>query len=187
MSSSLPDAAEQWLVLKFGGTSVSTVVNWHNIAQVLRARLAEGFRPVVVHSALSGITDRLESLLSAAMNGSHLAVLEQIELAHRSLAERLGVVPNAQFDRFVQELRELATLLAERRAISDAARARIMAMGELLATTLGSEFLNAQGIGTVWLDARTVLRADDRLNATQKASFLSATCDFSPDANLQAN
>ncbi len=143
--------------------------------------MAEGFRPVVVHSALSGITDRLESLLSAAMNGSHSAVLEHIELAHRSLAERLGIVPNAQFEEFVRELRELAAVLAERRTIGDAARARVMAMGELLATTLGVEFLNAQGIGTVWVDARTVLRADERLNATHKASLLSATCDFAPD------
>jgi bifunctional diaminopimelate decarboxylase / aspartate kinase len=186
MSSSLPDKAQAWLVLKFGGTSVSTVVNWHNIAQVLKARIAEGFRPVVVHSALSGITDRLESLLIAAMHGAHLPLLEHIELAHRSLAERLSVIPNAQFEAFVRELRELADILAERRSIDDAARARVMAMGELLATTLGVEFLNAQGIGTAWVDARTVLRADDRLNATQKSSLLSATCDFAPDANLQA-
>src|SRR3984885_11234795 len=124
MSSSLLDKAEEWLFLKFGGTSVSSTANWHNIAQVLRKRAAEGFRPVVVHSALSGITDRLESLLSAALNGSHLPILEQIELAHRSLAERLSVIPNTQFDAFLQELRELIGLLAERRSIDDAARAR---------------------------------------------------------------
>ena len=187
MSSSLPDNASEWLVLKFGGTSVSTAVNWHNIAQVLTKRAAEGFRPVVVHSALSGITDRLEALLAAALIGSHSVVLEQIERTHRSLAERLSIVPNPRFEEFVRELHELAGLVAERRSISDAARARVMAMGELLATTLGVEFLNAQGIGTVWVDARTVLRADERLNATHKASLLSATCDFAPDANLQAN
>ena len=137
----------------------------------MRARIAEGFRPVVVHSALSGITDRLESLLAAASNGSHLPILEQIELAHRNLAERLSIVPNQQFEEFMRELRELAGTLAERRSIDDAARARVMAMGELLATTLGAEFLNAQGIETVWVDARTVLRADERLNATHKASL----------------
>ena len=187
MSSSLPDNAQEWLVLKFGGTSVSTAINWHNIAQVLRKRAAEGFRPVVVHSALSGVTDRLEALLAAALIGSHLLVLEQIERTHRGLAERLSIVPNARFEEFVRELRELADLVAERRSIGDAVRARVMAMGELLATTLGVEFLNSQGIGTVWVDARTVLRADERLNVTHKASLLSATCDFAPDANLQAN
>src|SRR6202522_4199223 len=187
MSSSLPVNAVEWLVLKFGGTSVSNVANWRNIAQVLKKRAAEGFRPVVVHSALSGITDRLESLMSASLIGLHIPILEDIELAHRNLAERLGVVPNTQFDAFVLELRELVGTLAERRTIGGAARARVMAMGELLATTLGAEFLNAQGIGTAWVDARTVLRADDRPSATHKASLLSATCDFAPDLNLQAN
>ena len=186
MSSPLPDNAEDWLVLKFGGTSVSNAVNWHNIAQVLRARAAEGFRPVVVHSALSGITDQLELMLAAAMNGTHIPFIERIEFTHRNLAERLGIAPNVRFEQFVRELRELAAMLAERRNIGDAARARVMAMGELLATTIGAEFLNAQGIGTVWVDARDVLRADDRLNATHKASLLSATCDFAPDLNLQA-
>jgi diaminopimelate decarboxylase/aspartate kinase len=66
-----------WVVLKFGGTSVSSVSNWHNIAQVLRDRIAEGLRPVVVHSALSGITDRLESLLTAAVAGTHGPGLER--------------------------------------------------------------------------------------------------------------
>ncbi len=187
MSSSLLDKAEAWLVLKFGGTSVSSVANWHNIAQVLRARIAEGFRPVVVHSALSGITDRLESLLSAAMVGAHAPILEQIELAHRLLAERLSVDSNPQFEQFVQELHELAESLAEHRSIGDATRARVMALGELMATALGAAFLNAEGIGTIWVDARDVLRADERLNATHKATLLSATCDFAPDRNLQAN
>jgi diaminopimelate decarboxylase/aspartate kinase len=185
-SPSLPDKAEDWLVLKFGGTSVSSAANWHNIAQVIRARIAAGFRPVVVHSALSGITDRLDSLLSALMQGSHAAILEHIEAAHRALAERLCITPNAQFEEFLKELRRLSETLAEYRRIDDAARARVMAMGELLATTLGAEFLNSQGIDTLWLDARSVLHADERLNATHKASLLSATCDFAPDAALQA-
>lgn len=178
--------AHAWLVLKFGGTSVSTAANWHNIAQVLRARMSEGFRPLVVHSALSGITDGLESLLSAAMTGGHEPVLQHIESAHRRLAAELGVSPNAQFESLTRELRALAVQAAEHRIIEDALRARIMAMGELLATSLGVEFLNAQGIATSWVDARQVLRADDRHNATHTSSLLSATCDFAPDITLQS-
>ena len=36
----------KWVVLKFGGTSVSSVANWKNVAGVLKERLAEGLRPV---------------------------------------------------------------------------------------------------------------------------------------------
>jgi diaminopimelate decarboxylase/aspartate kinase len=175
-----------WLVLKFGGTSVSSAANWGNIAQIVRTRIAEGFRPTIVHSALSGITDQLIALLSAVMHGTHGPVLEQIEVAHRTLAERLSITPNSQFEEFMAELRGLAHMLAEHRRVDDIARARVMAMGELLATTIGAGFLNAQGIGTRWVDARRVLHADERLNATQKASLLSATCDFAPDHALQS-
>jgi diaminopimelate decarboxylase/aspartate kinase len=178
--------SQGWVVLKFGGTSVSSVGNWHNIASVVRARIGERLRPVIVHSALSGITDRLESLLVAAAAGSHSTLLEQIDARHRDLAQSLGIVPGPLFERFMLELRQMADVLAGSREISDKTHARVVAMGELLATTLGAEFLNAQGIGTAWADARQVLRAEGRTGASMKSSLLSATCDFAPDAALQS-
>jgi diaminopimelate decarboxylase/aspartate kinase len=177
---------KRWVVLKFGGTSVSSVANWHNIAAVLRARLAAGRRPLVVHSALSGITDRLELLLTAATQGRHPELLEGIERTHRELAKGLGVEPGARFEALFGELRRDAHTAAGSGMVEDALRARVMAMGELLSTTLGEAFLNAQGIATRWEDARQVLRADSDVGATRKASLLSATCDFAPDAPLQA-
>jgi diaminopimelate decarboxylase/aspartate kinase len=178
--------SQAWVVLKFGGTSVSSAANWHNIASVVRARIAASLRPVIVHSALSGITDRLESLLAAAVAGTHLGVLEQIDARHRDLAQMLGIAPSPLFERFMRELRQMADMLVRSRELTDALRARVMAMGELLATSLGATFLNAQGINTAWADARQVLRANTRSGATLKASLLSATCDFAPDAGLQA-
>jgi diaminopimelate decarboxylase/aspartate kinase len=178
--------SQAWVVLKFGGTSVSSAANWHNIAGVVRARIAASFRPVIVHSALSGITDRLESLLVAAVSGTHSGVLEQIDAKHRDLAQSLGIVPSAQFELFMRELGHMADMLARSRELGDGTRARVLAMGELLATTLGATFLNAQGIDTTWADARLVLHADTRPGATQKAGLLSATCDFTPDATLQS-
>ncbi|MDB6082159.1 MAG: aspartate kinase [Gammaproteobacteria bacterium] len=177
--------SEDWVVLKFGGTSVSSAANWHNIAGVLRERMAANLRPVVVHSAMSGITDRLESLLSAAIGGGHRAVLEQIDRGHRDLARKLSIVPGAQFDGFMDDLGRMADAIAETHELSDRVRARVMAMGELLATSLGATFLNAQGIGTAWVDARQFLRAEQRHGSNEKAGLLSATCDFSPDARLQ--
>jgi diaminopimelate decarboxylase/aspartate kinase len=177
---------QDWVVLKFGGTSVSSAGNWHNIAGVVRARIAASLRPVIVHSALSGITDRLESLLAAAMAGTHGDALEQIEARHRDVARMLGIAPSALFEGFMAELRALADSAQRSGEVGDALRARIMAMGELLATSLGATFLNAQGINTAWADARQVLRADTRPGATLKSSLLSATCDFAPDAALQA-
>ncbi len=175
-----------WVVLKFGGTSVSTPENWSNIASILRERRAANLRPVVVHSALSGITDQLEALLAAALAAKHEHVLARIELEHRGLAVRLGVAPGEAFEAFIAELRRIAESLAENRELSDRVRARVMAMGELLSTTLGAAYLNAQGITTVWVDARQVLRSESRGDHSAKAAYLSATCDYAPDAVLQS-
>jgi bifunctional diaminopimelate decarboxylase / aspartate kinase len=177
---------QDWVVLKFGGTSVSSAENWHNIVAVLRERIVAGMRPVVVHSALSGMTDRLESLLAAARAGQHTAVLDHIEDKHRDLARHLDVVPGEAYEAFMRELRQIAAALTAGGEPSHRIRAQVMAMGELLATTLGASFLNAQGIATAWVDARRVLRAERREASTDKAGLLSATCDFSPDAGLQA-
>jgi bifunctional diaminopimelate decarboxylase / aspartate kinase len=174
-----------WVVLKFGGTSVSSPANWRNIAGVLRERAAEDFRLVVVHSALSGITDRLEALLAAAMTGAHTEALDRIEATHRELAGKLGVAPGEIFEGFLGELKALSASIAQTRLLDDRLRARVMAAGELMATALGSAYLNAQGIPTRWMDARLALRAEQRHGANMKAGLLSATCEFSPDAKLQ--
>ena len=177
---------DDWVVLKFGGTSVSSASNWHNIAGVLRERMAAKLRPAVVHSALSGITDKLESLLAASLVGGQAPVLAEIERKHRDLADKLAITPSPQFDGFIEDLKRMADAIAETRELGDRVRARVMAMGELLSTALGATFLNAQGIATAWVDARQYLRAEARHGSNEKASLLSATCDFAPDAELQA-
>ena len=56
-------AHSPWVVMKFGGTSVSTRENWETIAALTRARLDAGLKPVIVHSALGGVSNTLENIL----------------------------------------------------------------------------------------------------------------------------
>jgi diaminopimelate decarboxylase/aspartate kinase len=175
-----------FVVLKFGGTSVSSAPNWRNIRDVLRKRLAEGVRPVVVHSALSGITDRLEGLLTAALAGDPEPAALQIEEKHAKLAADLGIELPAGVKRQLAELRQIAAGVALVKEVSDRVRARVMSAGELMATELGAAWLATQGLDVEWVDARTVLHAEERKGASEKASILSATCDFAPDAAMQA-
>ncbi len=97
-----------WIVLKFGGTSVATLANWTNIAGVAAERCAGGARVLIVHSAVSGITDRLERLLSAAVGEAYQEELAAIEERHRRLAADLGVTLGEEAGRHLAELREIA-------------------------------------------------------------------------------
>lgn len=173
------------VVLKFGGTSVSSAPMWQNIASVVRARQAEGLCVVIVHSALSGVTDRLERLLAASLASDPADVLETLEARHRLLAADLGIELPASIETHLNELRQIAAGIALLGETSDRIRARVMAMGELMATELGAAFLASQGLDVEWLDARTALRAETRAGASDRASILSATCDFAPDRDLQ--
>lgn len=184
----MPDAAagaSPWVVLKFGGTSVSSAANWKNIAAVLRERLSAGMRPVVVHSALSGVTDRLEQLLGLALGAQWRPVMEEIERRHRDLARDLGVIPSPDLEEQFRRLRQIAEGVALVGEVSERLRARVMAQGELMATRLGAAFLTAQGLDVQWVDARAVLKAEARRNASLRANYLSATCAYEPDPELQ--
>jgi diaminopimelate decarboxylase/aspartate kinase len=174
-----------WVVLKFGGTSVSSEPNWRSIAATCRARLATGARVLVVHSAVTGVTDRLEKLLLAALQGEHGAPFEALRARHRELSDSLGLGPDDGTARWFSELSQLLEGIALMRECTDRTRARVMAMGELLATEIGARYLRSVGLEASWADARTMLAAESRRSATERASFLSATCGFAPDAALR--
>ncbi len=174
-----------WVVLKFGGTSVSSAANWRNIAAVVRARAASA-RVLVVHSALSGITDRLEQLLTAALAGAHEPLLQSIEQRHLQLLGELSLEPSAELQRYFLILRQIASGISLMCEVSDRTRARVLATGELMATEIGARYLNAQGIPTHWWDARRALKAEQRADGAARFDYLSATCDFQPDRALQS-
>jgi bifunctional diaminopimelate decarboxylase / aspartate kinase len=177
--------ASDWIVLKFGGTSVSSLVNWRNIAKVAAARHAEGARVLIVHSALTGITDRLEKLLTAARGEAQEEELRIIEERHRGLAAELGIELGTECERQLAELRQMTAGIALIGEVSDRTRARVLSSGELMATELGARFLQAQGLPVDWADARGMLLAEDRPSASAKSSILSATCRFAPDPALE--
>ena len=67
MSNAAHRGSTAWRVLKFGGTSVATLANWRSIAATVQQRSADGSPILIVHSALSGVTDLLERAFSAAI------------------------------------------------------------------------------------------------------------------------
>jgi diaminopimelate decarboxylase/aspartate kinase len=175
-----------FVVLKFGGTSVSSLANWSNIAGIVRRRLADGEAPVVVHSALSKITDALETLLARALAAGQGETLATIRRRHVDLCAELGIPVPAGVEGHLADLEKIAGGVALVGEVSDRVRARVMATGELMSTEIGAAFLNAQGIPTTLVDARGILRAEERRGASDRSSLLSATCNFDADPGIAA-
>jgi diaminopimelate decarboxylase/aspartate kinase len=175
-----------WVVLKFGGTSVSTLENWQTIAGLLRNRLDAGLKPVVVHSALKSISNRLETVLQVAVDGDPAEHLAAIREQHERLAADLGLDSEALLGAALLELEQLVAGIRLVREVSVRVRVRVMALGELLATRLGAEYLLQQGLPVQWVDARDHLTSNSRAGQQRTQDYLSATCDFAPDAAMRA-
>lgn len=175
-----------WVVMKFGGSSVSTADNWKRIAALLQQRVASGLQPVVVHSALKGVSNALEELLDAAVSNDPCDALELIRQQHYDLAAALGLDGHALLDTTLHELEQLLAGIRLVREVSLRVRVRIMALGELMATRVGAEYLVSCGLPIHWLDARDVLTSRSRSGQQNASTYLSATCDFAADEDLRA-
>lgn len=183
--------AQHFVVLKFGGTSVSTLERWQRVAEILEATLAEGTparrtRPVVVCSALSGISNLLEELCRRAPEGDYAELIERLGNRHRALAEALGVDAQHALGEYFEALERMALGASLTGEVSPKLHARIMAIGELMSTRLGAAYLQNRGFSLTWRDAREMLLASDEPHTNLHRHYLSAACDYAPDADLRA-
>ena len=174
-----------WVVLKFGGTSVSTAENWATIAGLIQNRLDDGLKPVVVHSALKGISSSLETVLQVAIAGDPSEHLATIRNQHMELAEALQLDGNVLLDDTLYELEQLIAGIRLVHEVSVRTRVRVMALGEIMATRIGAEYLADTGLPVCWVDARDHLTSTSRPSQQRTQDYLSATCDFSPDEQMQ--
>ncbi len=175
-----------WLVLKFGGTSVSGVRQWGFIHDLLAERLAAGYRPFVVHSAVAGISNRIQAMLQKAIAGDVRDDLAAIEAVHAKLAMDLGLDGQALLGAYLAELGQLFAGIHLIGEVSPRVHARAMAMGELMATTLGAAYLQKRGLAAQWLDARELMHSIEMPGANERSGYVNASCAHEADPELQA-
>lgn len=174
-----------WVVLKFGGTSVRSGSTWKTIAQIVRTTLAQKERPLVVCSALPGVSDQLEKLILLAQQAQHKPLLDHIIASYRTLATECQLDATALLQEDFSQLKQICDGIALTGELSPTLHARVLAFGELLLTKLGAAYLQSQHIPCTWLDARDYLESVRDPIATLETNTLSARCDDAPDVALQ--
>ncbi|MDH5824048.1 bifunctional aspartate kinase/diaminopimelate decarboxylase [Luteimonas sp. RD2P54] len=171
----LQDSPEhRWIVLKFGGTSVSQRSRWDTIGRLAKARAEQHeARVLVVVSALAGVTNALQAI---ADGGEDLPQrLEALLRRHCDFAAELGLEPDAVLSERSAALRALGT---DPRAATRPLdwQAEVLAQGELLSSTLGAAYLGGEGLDFGWCDARDWLDAVELPNQSDWSRRLSASC-----------
>jgi diaminopimelate decarboxylase/aspartate kinase len=166
---------KQQVVIKFGGTSVSSRATWDNILTIARRHIDSGQQPVIVCSALSHTSNNLEQLIEVALVEQYQPLLTQLVDAHYALANALDVAT----DLIADELHALQQWLTGISLLGEApakTRAQILSLGELMMTRLGHAFLQQQQLNSAWFDAREALITTP-IPHTQDSNYLAARVD----------
>jgi bifunctional diaminopimelate decarboxylase / aspartate kinase len=176
--------ANPWIVIKFGGTSVSTEQNWRHILTIIRSHLAASRRVLVVCSAITHVSNKLEALLTAALVGEQSQLLAELEEIHKQLCVALNVDFAANLAVYFKRLTQLTEGISLIGELTPRIRAQVMAHGELMLTVLAAAFLRTQQLQVDWQDARELLITETDTLAHHSATYLMARCSAAPDANL---
>jgi aspartate kinase len=155
------------IVMKFGGTSVADAARIRAAAEIVRGRLPRG--PVVVVSALAGVTDLLVRAIACAKDGERDGIeplLADLVRRHRwavsgcvedaSRRHDLGLEVDALFEDLRQLLRSVRILGEGTPRSSDA----LLAFGEILSSRIVAAAFADLGLRSRLVDAREVMITD---------------------------
>jgi aspartate kinase len=140
--------------MKFGGTSVADAAAFENVARIVSAERAAS--PVVVVSAMSGVTDALLAATPESVGpifSRHLTTAGQ--LLHESESNRFADCVH----RTEAQVRELlhSQNSSNRKSVQDA----VVSFGEILSSTLMAAVLNQRGVKARQVDARRCIITDE--------------------------
>jgi len=152
------DTELPWIVMKFGGTSVSSFERWKTIVSQAERGRHQGCRVLLVVSALSGVTNLLTALAESSNSNEHTALLAEIRTKHLNLLADMQVQKTDEL--FTRHWQSLQALVSSRQfPLRARDRAALLAHGELFSSSIGVLAFTTQGHSICWQDAREFLHA----------------------------
>ena len=151
------------MVLKFGGTSVSSKENLEQI-KVILSQKTENY--IVVVSAFSGVTNRLEKITEQAIIGDSTELIEEFKDLHFNYIQELIPI-DQQTDLLIavqekcNELEAISKGVQILNELTDKTKAKVLCMGEQLSSLIVQRYLNANGLTIEHLNSRELISADD--------------------------
>ncbi|MEG9327294.1 aspartate kinase [Salinimicrobium catena] len=155
-------------IYKFGGASVKDAEGVRNVLKVLEAN-GHGSKVIVI-SAMGKITNALEEVVNAYLStGKYTEALQPVKEFHLNILQQL--FPKKEepvYAKVKNYFEELENFIQHNRSQQyDYVYDQVVIYGELLSTTIVSEFLTAEGYGNDWLDARNCIKTDSTYRDAQ--------------------
>ena len=172
------------IVQKFGGTSISDADRLVRAAGIVAAEIDR--RPVVVVSALGGVTDLLALAIEEAAGGRKEgleAVLADLERRHRWALSGACTDARRRHDLELEvgaafeELRQLLRAVRVLGEVTLRARDTLLAFGERLSSRILVAALHGLGVDAEWIDPSTIIATDAQYgNATAEPTRTRENC-----------
>jgi len=155
-------------VFKFGGASVKDADGVKNLIKVLTETGSDN--KLIVISAMGKTTNTLEVVVKNYLETTKIPdSLTEVKNYHRNIVNGLFSNKEAPVYFKVETLfTELENFLQHNKSNQyDFVYDQIVSFGELLSTTIVSEYLNSQHITSHWLDARNFIKTDSTYRDAQ--------------------
>lgn len=153
-------------VLKFGGTSVGSVESIQSVLNIVQESYNQGEKPLVVLSAMSGITNLLTKMAEDAGKGKPYSEgLAEMEARHFEVVKRLIAVKhqNPVLTRLKLLFNEIDALLqgiSALKELSHQSRDLIVSYGERCSNYMVSKIMEQYVPNTEYLEATNYIKTD---------------------------
>ncbi len=160
-------------VFKFGGASINSIDRIKNAGEIIGS--FKGEKLLIIVSAMGKITNALEKVVDAFYDGRKedaLQLFGQVKQTHLQLIKYLVTINWQQAENQLKDFfTEVEWLLHDNPVRDyDYYYDQVVCSGELMSTSIISNYLNDIGVNNAWVDVRDIVRTDD--------NFRDATVDF---------
>ena len=150
-------------VYKFGGASVKDAKGVRNLLDIVTGE-SDLF---IIVSAMGKTTNALEGVFEAMQQGNEALALERIDLSyayHRGIIDDLmgADITIEQVALLFEQLRNTVRNTIYRSSDAELWYDTIVAFGELISTTIISNYLNGHGVRNKWIDMRRAFLTEQR-------------------------
>ncbi len=182
-------------ILKFGGTSVGSAQSIRTVIEILKKEYEAGEKPVVVLSAMSGVTNLLSAMAEKAARGEDFAAqLAELETRHFEMVRTLLNVQhqNPAFTRLkinFNHLEELLQGVSTLRELTPKTRDQILSYGERCSTLLISKLAAQYFSEALYVEASELIKTDSefgnaKVNTVLTEQLIRAFVNENPDKML---
>lgn len=150
-------------VYKFGGASVKDAAGVRNLLDIVKDE-SDLF---IIVSAMGKTTNALEGVFTAMQQGNQALALERVEESyayHRAIIDELmgADITIEQMNILFAQLRNTVRNTIYRSSDAELWYDTIVAYGELISTTIISNYLNGHGVANKWVDMRRAFLTEQR-------------------------